>query len=67
MFNFDLSDIVSGHSDYEQKLDIILKTLGIRTRSSSELWAEYSLKKSRSDLPDKASRSWVSRTSLSNG
>ncbi|XP_065343645.1 transmembrane and coiled-coil domain-containing protein 4-like [Cloeon dipterum] len=29
--NFDLTDIVSGHTDYESKVDTLLKVVGVRT------------------------------------
>lgn len=31
MHNFDLSDLVTGHMDYSYQMDLILKTIGIRT------------------------------------
>ncbi|XP_018016675.1 transmembrane and coiled-coil domain-containing protein 4 [Hyalella azteca] len=49
MFNFDLSDIVSGHMDYANKLEQILRTLGLRTRDASR--ADAGLKKSATFSP----------------
>ena len=50
MFNFDLSHIVTGHMDYANKLDMILKTLGIRTREPEE-FSSSSMKKSATFEP----------------
>ncbi|XP_045624014.1 transmembrane and coiled-coil domain-containing protein 4 [Procambarus clarkii] len=50
MFNFDLSDIVTGHMDYANKMDVILRLLGIRTRDPVN--EEFlRMKKSASDYP----------------
>ncbi|XP_068249895.1 transmembrane and coiled-coil domain-containing protein 4-like [Palaemon carinicauda] len=50
MFNFDLSDIVTGHMDYAKKMDVILRLLGIRTRDPiNDL--DPRVKKSASDYP----------------
>ncbi|KAG7173019.1 Transmembrane and coiled-coil domain-containing protein 4-like, partial [Homarus americanus] len=50
MFNFDLSDIVTGHMDYAKKMGTILRLLGIRTRDPiNEL--DPRVKKSASDYP----------------
>ncbi|CAG0926019.1 unnamed protein product, partial [Notodromas monacha] len=32
VFNFDLSSIVGGHLDYAEKMDVILKHVGVRTK-----------------------------------
>ncbi|PNF22427.1 hypothetical protein B7P43_G16395, partial [Cryptotermes secundus] len=50
MYNIDLSDIVSGHSEYPEKIDAILKAAGVRTRDDVKQ-LESKLKKSSSDLP----------------
>ncbi|CAL1292717.1 unnamed protein product [Larinioides sclopetarius] len=49
MCNVDLSSVVSGHMDYANKMDIILKAVGVRT--TDEVIDEFKLRKSRSDLP----------------
>ncbi|XP_069674733.1 transmembrane and coiled-coil domain-containing protein 4-like isoform X1 [Periplaneta americana] len=50
MCNIDLSDIVSGHGEYPEKIDAILKTVGVRTRDDVT-HLESRIKKSSSDLP----------------
>ncbi|KAK8395637.1 hypothetical protein O3P69_005623 [Scylla paramamosain] len=50
MFNFDLSEIVTGHMDYAKKMDVILHLLGIRTRDPFNL-DDPRVKKSASDYP----------------
>lgn len=50
MFNFDLSDIVTGHMDYAKKMDVILRLLGIRTRDPMTD-NDPRVKKSASDYP----------------
>lgn len=50
MFNVDLSDVVSGHTDYVKKMDIILKAVGIQT-CDDVLEADPSMRKSRSYAP----------------
>ncbi|KAK8752663.1 hypothetical protein OTU49_006707, partial [Cherax quadricarinatus] len=50
MFNFDLSDIVTGHMDYANKMDTILRLLGIRTRDPA-IDLDPRIKKSASDYP----------------
>ncbi|KAF2367863.1 Protein of unknown function DUF726 [Trinorchestia longiramus] len=52
MCNFDFSDIVSGHMDYAKKLDLILKTLGVRVRDPSR--SGFSVTKSSSYFPTAA-------------
>ncbi|KFM71037.1 Transmembrane and coiled-coil domain-containing protein 4, partial [Stegodyphus mimosarum] len=49
MCNVDLSSVVSGHMDYGNKMDTILKAVGVRT--TDEIIDESRLRKSRSDLP----------------
>ncbi|CAL4076795.1 unnamed protein product, partial [Meganyctiphanes norvegica] len=49
MFNFDLSAIVNGHTDYASKMDLILRLLGIRTRDVNR--EDSRVKKSASDYP----------------
>lgn len=52
MFNYDLSELVSGHSEYPEKMREILELIGIRTRSlDSMATADMAMKKSNSDLP----------------
>ncbi|GIY23614.1 transmembrane and coiled-coil domain-containing protein 4 [Caerostris darwini] len=53
MCNVDLSSVVSGHMDYANKMDIILKAVGVRT--TDEIVDEFKLRKSRSDLPTQKS------------
>ncbi|XP_077510774.1 transmembrane and coiled-coil domain-containing protein 4-like isoform X1 [Amblyomma americanum] len=50
MCNVDLSDVVSGHTDYVKKMDIILKAVGIQT-CDDVLEADPSMRKSRSYAP----------------
>lgn len=50
MFNIDLSDIVSGHIEYPEKIDAILKAIGVRTWDDVK-HLESRLKKSSSDIP----------------
>ncbi|KAG0723291.1 Transmembrane and coiled-coil domain-containing protein 4 [Chionoecetes opilio] len=50
MFNFDLSQIVTGHMDYAKKMDVILHLLGIRTRDPYNA-DDPRVKKSASDYP----------------
>lgn len=50
MFNFDLSDIVTGHMDYAKKMDVILRLLGIKTRDPQNN-DDPRVKKSASDYP----------------
>lgn len=50
MCNIDLSDIVSGHSEYPEKIDAILKAVGVRTWDDVK-YLESKLKKSSSDIP----------------
>lgn len=50
MLNFDLSDIVTGHMDYANKMDVILRLLGIRTRDPINE-QDPRVKKSASDYP----------------
>ncbi|KAK3854970.1 hypothetical protein Pcinc_038594 [Petrolisthes cinctipes] len=50
MFNFDLSDIVTGHMDYAKKMDMILRLLGIRTQDPI-IKQGFRVKKSASDYP----------------
>ncbi|KAH6933133.1 hypothetical protein HPB50_012484 [Hyalomma asiaticum] len=52
MFNIDLSDVVSGHTDYVKKMDIILKAVGIQT-CDDVLEADPSMRKSKSYAPDR--------------
>lgn len=56
MFNVDLSDVVSGHTDYVKKMDVILKAVGIQT-CDDVLEADPSMRKSRSYAPERAD-SW---------
>ncbi|GFY45155.1 transmembrane and coiled-coil domain-containing protein 4 [Trichonephila inaurata madagascariensis] len=49
MCNVDLSSVVSGHMDYANKMDTILKAVGVRT--TDEIVDEFKLRKSRSDMP----------------
>lgn len=52
MFNVDLSDVVSGHTDYSKKMDIILKAVGIQTCDDvSDV--DSSMRKSKSYAPDR--------------
>ncbi|XP_059481329.1 transmembrane and coiled-coil domain-containing protein 4-like [Neocloeon triangulifer] len=44
--NVDLTDIVSGHTDYESKVETLLKVVGVRTIDCSN---ENSLRKSQSE------------------
>ncbi|XP_077535675.1 transmembrane and coiled-coil domain-containing protein 4-like isoform X1 [Haemaphysalis longicornis] len=53
MFNVDLSDVVSGHTDYVKKMDIILKAVGIQT-CDDVLEADPGMRKSRSYAPERA-------------
>jgi len=50
MCNIDLSDIVSGHGEYPEKIDAILKAVGVRTWDDVK-YLESKLKKSSSDIP----------------
>ncbi|XP_076054281.1 transmembrane and coiled-coil domain-containing protein 4-like isoform X2 [Oratosquilla oratoria] len=50
MFNFDLSEIVAGHMDYANKMGIILRLLGLRTREVPKT-PECGMRKSASDFP----------------
>ncbi|XP_063216964.1 transmembrane and coiled-coil domain-containing protein 4-like isoform X2 [Bacillus rossius redtenbacheri] len=50
LVNVDLSDVVSGHSEYPEKIDSVLKVVGVRTRDDLQD-LESKLKKSNSDLP----------------
>ncbi|KAF8777697.1 Transmembrane and coiled-coil like protein [Argiope bruennichi] len=59
MCNVDLSSVVSGHMDYANKMDIILKAVGVRT--TDEVIDEFKLRKSRSDLPHSDQRTSASR------
>lgn len=49
MLNVDLTDIVSGHLDYRNKISDILKFIGIRTRTT--VWKQSAMiKKSKSSI-----------------
>lgn len=47
--NVDLSELVSGHTEYCNNLTDILKFIGVRTKDNLTSDAEGSLKKSTSD------------------
>ncbi|XP_015925330.1 transmembrane and coiled-coil domain-containing protein 4 isoform X2 [Parasteatoda tepidariorum] len=49
MCNVDLSSVVSGHMDYSNKMDVILKAVGVRT--IDEIVDDSKLRKSRSEIP----------------
>lgn len=52
MFNVDLSDVVSGHTDYVKKMDIILKAVGIETCDDVSD-KDPSMRKSKSYAPER--------------
>ncbi|XP_043280497.1 transmembrane and coiled-coil domain-containing protein 4-like isoform X2 [Venturia canescens] len=49
--NVDLSGIISGHTEYPEKLQEILKFVGVKTRETETLDADGVLKKSCSGVP----------------
>uniref|UniRef100_A0A4D5RVV6 Putative conserved plasma membrane protein n=2 Tax=Ixodes scapularis TaxID=6945 RepID=A0A4D5RVV6_IXOSC len=52
MFNVDLSDVVSGHTDYVKKMDIILKAVGIQT-CDDVFDVDSNMRKSKSYAPER--------------
>lgn len=50
--NVDLSDLISGHTEYSDKLEDILKFVGLKTRETETLDDDGVLKKSCSGLPE---------------
>uniref|UniRef100_A0A147BQR7 Putative transmembrane and coiled-coil domain-containing proteinconserved plasma membrane protein n=1 Tax=Ixodes ricinus TaxID=34613 RepID=A0A147BQR7_IXORI len=52
MFNVDLSDVVSGHTDYVKKMDIILKAVGIQT-CDDVFDMDSNMRKSKSYAPER--------------
>ncbi|XP_060588948.1 transmembrane and coiled-coil domain-containing protein 4-like [Ruditapes philippinarum] len=41
MHNIDLSDIIDGHGDYKNNLDIILKAVGVRTKDELKITQKF--------------------------
>lgn len=54
MINVELTEIVSGHFDYGNKIGEILTVLGIRTDLETLFENRVSIRKSRSDLPERS-------------
>lgn len=64
MHNVDLTDVVTGHLDYRNKIYDILKILGIRTKAN--VWKQSGMiKRSRSVLPRQGKPSKTDETSSS--